>query len=390
MRRPLRTVLVVIALVGTAACAHRATVSRVTPGQEFGLALAGEYALPRGTTVDGDLVVGGISGIAIERRTGALLGISDNRESGRVVRFDVRGEGAAFTVRPTGATRLAMTGAASVIDPEAIALAGDSLLVSTEGNGDGEPRVPPGILRYDRTGRLLDLLPVPRRFVPSVRGPLTSGVRRNEAFESLTITPDGRRLFTASETAPVQDGPSPTVERGAVTRILEYERGVGQRWTPRREFAYPLEPVDSGGLTPTFTINGLVELLALGGNDLLALERSFAMEGQDGRQVNRIRLYRVSLDGASDVSTVPALSDAANVPVLTKRLVLDLNDVTGLSPGLRAGLDNFEGIALGPRLADGASSLLMVSDDNFSARQNTVFLLFRFVSRPSALTSTIP
>jgi hypothetical protein len=53
-----------------------------------------------------------------------------------------------------------------------------------------------------------------------------------------------------------------------------------------------------------------------------------------------------------------------------------LKDVKGLSPEL-AGLDNFEGMAFGPALADGSRSLLVVSDDNFSPRQRTSFLIFR-------------
>jgi hypothetical protein len=155
--------------------------------------------------------------------------------------------------------------------------------------------------------------------------------------------------------------------------VLEYRRDADGEWTPGREFFYPLDPVAVGDLQPTFQINGLVELLAIGHERLLALERSYATEG-GGPQVNRIRLYEVAL--RDDLSASGADRPPAT---LEKRLVLDLSDVR-LSPALAA-LDNFEGMAIGPPLADGSASLVLVSDDNFNARQLTAFLLFRIVGR---------
>ena len=64
------------------------------------------------------------------------------------------------------------------------------------------------------------------------------------------------------------------------------------------------------------------------------------------------------------------------IVAVAKTLVLDLADVKGLSSELAPALDNFEGMAIGPRLPDGRSSLILVSDDNFSRIQRTWFLLF--------------
>ena len=56
----------------------------------------------------------------------------------------------------------------------------------------------------------------------------------------------------------------------------------------------------------------------------------------------------------------------AQVP---KQLLLDLAT-------LDLPLDNYEGMALGPRLADGRRTLLLVNDDNFSSHQiGTQFIL---------------
>jgi hypothetical protein len=73
---------------------------------------------------------------------------------------------------------------------------------------------------------------------------------------------------------------------------------------------------------------------------------------------------------------VDSLKGRSDVVPVTKTLLLDLSDVRGLSPDLAPTLDNFEGMAFGPRLPDGRASLVLVSDDNFSAAQQTWFLLF--------------
>jgi hypothetical protein len=56
-----------------------------------------------------------------------------------------------------------------------------------------------------------------------------------------------------------------------------------------------------------------------------------------------------------------------------KRLVADFAQL-GLSR-----LDNTEGMCWGPRLANGHRSLVVVSDDNFSARQVTQFAAFDYL-----------
>jgi hypothetical protein len=53
--------------------------------------------------------------------------------------------------------------------------------------------------------------------------------------------------------------------------------------------------------------------------------------------------------------------------------VLDVNAI-GLPK-----VDNLEGMAFGPRLANGHASLVMISDDNFSATQVTQVLVFEVI-----------
>jgi hypothetical protein len=342
------------------------------------LALVGQFSIPalgRFPPVMG-LPFGGISGLTAREEGRELVGISDARFGGRIYTFAVEDEGGSLRVTTLRDVSLGMAPDVSRPDHEGIALLLDgTLAVSAEGTG-GEPRLPPSISVYGRHGDFMHRIQIPDKFIPEKTGPATRGARGNFGFESLTLSPDAGRLFTAAETALIQDGDPATFESGARTRILEL---VARRDTfePAREFAYDLEPVQKPPYATRAAINGLVELLAMNRTTLLALERGYVEEGMDPAQHRSvIRLYRISLAGATDVSALESLKGRADVVPVTKTLLLDLSEVQGLSPELAPGLDNFEGMTFGPRLPDGRASLLIVSDDNFNQDQQTWFLLF--------------
>jgi hypothetical protein len=348
------------------------------PQEVTTLTLAGQFSIPalqRFPPVMG-LPLGGISGLTTRDAGRELFGIADAQRGGRVYRFGLEGLGGSLRVAPLSVVSLSMAPGVNSPDHEGIVLLPDgTFAVSAEGT-DREPRLPPSINIYGRHGDFVRRLPVPDKFVPEPTGPATHGARGNAGFEGLTLSPDGERLFTAAETALIQDGDAATFDAGAQTRILEY---VAHRGTfePAREFAYNLEPVLKAPFTPSFFINGLVELLAVNRTTLLALERGYVENKENPAQGrNRIRLYRVSLTGATDVSPLESLKGHPEIVPVTKTLLLDLSDVQALSQELAPSLDNFEGMAFGPRLPDGRASLIIVSDDNFSQLQRTWFLLF--------------
>jgi hypothetical protein len=328
----------------------------------------GEVSLETGTTF-ADTEVGGISGLTYDAANSTYYALSDDRSTINDARFydlsiDLSdGSLDQGDVEFTDVTTLLNVGeesfSASSIDPEGIALTNDGrIFISSE--GDANNLVDPLIGEFTPDGQITGELDIPDKFLPTVDQ--SSGICNNQAFESLTVTPDGQYLFTATENALFQDGEASSLETGSPARIIQYdletEEVVG-------EFIYQTDAIPvSPNTADGFADNGLVELLATDEpGKFLALERSFA-EGVG----NNIRLYQVDLTDATDVKDLDSIKDA-NITTADKELLLDFGDL-----GIE--LDNSEAIAFGETLSDGRQSLIVASDNNFSDNQETQFLAF--------------
>ena len=230
---------------------------------------------------------------------------------------------------------------------------GEGLALTRKGDLLASSETEPSIRRFDLDGDLIEELPVPQKFevAPAGEG------QRNQTFESLSLSPNGRSLFTANEGHLLADGQ--TADGSDRIRLLRYEdRGPGS-FKPVEEFFYLADPN-----------LGVVEIVALSEDELLVLERGF----QSGVG-NTVRVFRVSLDDAENVSDEPSLASPGLEPV-EKELLVDLAGCPSggaTTPGTQPNplLDNYESLTLGPRLPGGRRSLLLQSDDNFSAGQVT-------------------
>jgi len=192
----------------------------------------------------------------------------------------------------------------------------------------------------------------------------TKGIRNNLAFESLTLTPDKKYLFTATENALIQDGAVPSLQSGSPCRILRYDAVSGN---PERSFLYITESLPVGA-NPVgkLTTNGLVDLLAIDDKRLLSLERAFSLETG-----TTIRIFEISLEKSDRIEAMESLkSRLGEVSPAQKRLLLNLET-------LKIPLDNIEGLTFGPVLGDGSRGLILVSDNNFSPFQETQILGFK-------------
>lgn len=184
-----------------------------------------------------------------------------------------------------------------------------------------------------------------------------SRLQLNRGWESVALAPDGEHVWIANEEALRGDGPGSSVEAGTLVRIQRLTRQL----EPAGQWAYRTDPVPNRiafpGRYARLALAGVSELLALDDGRLIALERHFGGT-EAGLAHYRVRLYEVLLDAATDVTDRPGLAelDEDAFAVAGKRLLVE---VTSYAP-----IDNFEGMTLGPELADGSRSLLLIADNN--------------------------
>jgi 3-phytase/alkaline phosphatase D len=338
----------------------------------------GEVTIPTGETFDGT-EIGGLSSISYDPRRGVYYVLSDdqgNRSTGDHVRFyaveiDLSdGELDAGDVEFVSVKTLYESNktpfAAGGLDPEGFVLAREGqFFMSSEGNIFANPIIDPFIYRYNVQGRVTAMLPIPDKYLPNG---IDKGVRFNLSFESLNMTPDGRHLVTAGEGALFQDGPASTFTNDSLARILIYD--VRKR-TAAAEFVYEVAPWAEPSVI--FGVNGIVEVLPIDdAGTMLVMERSFSVGGVlGGGTGNVVVINEISTTGATDVLDIDALynsgSPIALTPV-TQHEVFAFDD-------LGIPIDNIEGMTFGPDLADGRRTLVIVSDNNFSAGQFTQFIV---------------
>jgi predicted extracellular nuclease len=347
--KPARTIGVVAGLLLLVAPALSAAA-------EITLEILAETALADDLEV-GRTPVGGLSGLAYDPGCDLFYVLSDDKGHLAPPRFfalRIVGPRSSPEIEVFGATVLrgadGMPVSTRTLDPEAVALAGDGrLLVATEGLA--HRGVPPSIDFYRFDGSHDGSLPVPPHYLPTSDG--RHGVRSNLGFEGMAVSPDGSRLFVATENALIQDGPPADLHNSSPSRILVLELPSGR---PIGEYIYEVPPVpDPPQPDSAFVTNGISELVALDNHRLLVLERSFSVGVG-----NRVRLVLADLSDASNIVGLPALDEADFAPVRPAEatLVADLKDL-----GIEA--DNLEAMALGPGIGDSGRMLVLIADNNF-------------------------
>jgi hypothetical protein len=184
----------------------------------------------------------------------------------------------------------------------------------------------------------------------------------NRGFESLSLSPDGKSLWTANEHALTVDGTTqaPAEPFGSTTRVrlLRYAIGEDGRATACEQIAYQTAGVHALG-----GFNSLADLVALPDGQLLALERSGG-EALGGEKSIKTRIFLATTDGATDVSKppfdqgLPPVGSTTGPALLfaAKRLLYEgfVCDAKG---------QNLEGLCLGPQLSPGRWLLVGVVDD---------------------------
>jgi len=332
-----------------------------------------EYQIPK--TKFAQTPVGGLSAITYDRNTGNFYILSDDRSQNAPARFYTF----ALKIQPEGFQAVEIQDVTFLknannesfppgsLDPEGLALSPrNTLFLSSEGIPSQE--INPFIAEFDlETGQQVKNLRIPQRYLlntPEEQENVPRGVQENLGFEALTLgivsvaPQDPFRLFVAPEGALIQ-------EQDAENRLRLLHYLINPIGPPvlLSENLYLLDSAPEGTIS-----NGLTELIALDREGfLLSLERTFGLAGAGAK------LFQIATGDATDTLQYPLLNgDISDIKPLRKKLLLDLRD-------LGIPLDNLEGMTLGPRLPDGSSTLLLISDDNFSDNQVTQLLLFKLI-----------
>ncbi len=188
--------------------------------------------------------------------------------------------------------------------------------------------------------------------MPAVLG----NVRGNLGLEALAWDETNDRVWTANEEALSVDGPVSSFSAGTVVRLTRFNAA----FAADGQWAYVTDaiPGDRAPAGRDVEVSGVPALAVLSDGTVLVLERALGNSAS-----LRHRIYQVDYSAATDVSSLPALDGAGYTPV-TKTLLWERNVI----------VTNFEGMALGPTLADGSRSLILVSD-NGSSLASAMFAL---------------
>ena len=279
-----------------------------------------------------------------------------------------------FAPNPTGVLGRAFDPEGIVINPR-----NGNLLVSDEYG--------PSLYEFDRSGQFIRAFTTPAGLIPrnaatglanfASDAGNTAGKRTNRGFEGLAISADGSFAYAMLQSATLNEGGSD----GIYNRIVKFDVTTGAAVA---QYAYAMDRAAQG--------QGISALVALGNDKFLVLERNNRGIGAGAVLATAEKLvYQIDLAGAVDVSnvTLPATGVFAGA-VKKGAKVMDLAANTLPALGNKSP-EKWEGLAIGPQLANGNYVVLAGSDNDYSVTQNatgTQFdVHFRFTDADPFATS---
>lgn len=342
--------------------------------------LLGQYEIPYAYSYN-NTIVGGLSGIDYDSKHDSYYMISDDRSSINPARFYtanifITGKGI-DSVHFTSVNNMLQPGGSiypnnktdpyHTPDPEAIRY--DAFRKELVWSSEGERFLrekdtvlsDPAISAMDLKGKFIDSFPIPSNLhMQSIE----KGPRQNSVFEGMSFADNYKTLFINVEEPLYEDGPRADItDTDAYIRILKFDVDNKKNIS---QYAYKLAPV---ALPPNpktaFKINGVPDILSIGNDKLLVIERSFST----GQLASNIKVFIADLSQATDIKHISSLQENRNFNAAGKKLLLDMDSL-----GIYT--DNIEGVTFGPVLPNGHKTLLFIADNNFNPLQKTQLLLF--------------
>ena len=222
----------------------------------------------------------------------------------------------------------------------------------------------PSITIIHPDGKYIDTFPLPENLRMKA---IEKGPRQNGTLEGLTFADNYKTLFVNLEEPTYEDGPRADVQKNnAWIRIFKYDIATKKNTA---QYAYELDPVAYPAVPENaFKINGIPDILSLGDNKLLLIERSYST----GRFPCTIKVFLVDLTDASNIINTASLKNSPAKHPLIKKLLLNMDD-------LKIYTDNIEGVTFGPDLPNGHKSLIFIADNNFNPMEKSQVMLFEVI-----------
>jgi hypothetical protein len=362
----LRISLLIVATLAGSGCGAKAPPAFFKNPHPL-LTWLGEFTRPAGTVypqLADSARFGSVSGLAPDEKRGQWIGVIDDREESRVAWLNVSFGAKGLDVMPV---RMQAIGAGPGVEgrrvtqadlESIVALPNGTFIAAEEGHGSSGAAVwQPALLQMTHDAVVTKVIEFPKEF--QITGDERSGLRSNQGFEGLTVTPRGH-LIAGLEQPLIQDG-LVSFDRGGQGWLVEFEPS-GSTFRPGRRWRYQISPtprVENFDDVCSDGENGLVELLALSDTTLISMERACLVTKDRQFNANTVQLFSVELvDGNAQ-----------------KRLLLNFDNITSRLSSALSRLENFEALTFGP-IVNGTPTLLIASDDNFRKTQKTSFLLF--------------
>ena len=313
-----------------------ATVSFVTAQKNTisQLKLIGEYDIPHNLSFK-ETTVGGLSGIDYDKAKKQYYMICDDRSAINAARyytakifFDQKKIDSVVFVNVT--TLLQKNGTAypnskqdpaHTPDPEALRY--DPVRKQMIWSSEGERIVRkkdtvlenPAIVMMSPQGKYIDTFPLPDNLKMHTT---ENGPRRNGVLEGLSFADNFKTLFVSLEEPRYEDGPrADLTENFPYIRIYKFDIATKKNTA---QFAYKLDPIAYPAIhVDSFKINGIPDILSVGNDELIVLERSFST----GRQACTIKLFLADLKGATDVKNNPSLTQTSAAKPVSKKIIAE-------------------------------------------------------------------
>jgi hypothetical protein len=220
------------------------------------------------------------------------------------------------------------------------------------------------VSEFDRNGKLVLSYKIPENIKPTTAPGVynydpdanTAGRRINRGFEGLAISPDGKYAYAMLQSAMVNEGGG----NGTYNRIVKFDTATGEAVA---QYAYKMEGSSQG--------RGISALVAVNDHEFLVLERNNRGVGSASELTppNK-KVYQIDLTGADDISNIVMTDGVFNGKTVTKTATPFLDLAAATLDALGGAVpEKFEGLAIGPKLADGSFLMLAGTDNDYSVSQ---------------------